>query len=341
MKNSILGKARWLREVALATSKNNGARVAREWLKYAAMFVMLFTIGSGNVWGADETLTITGASSGHNAPWATSYGSKTGSSKTSASNNIGLSWTNVARMNTGIQIQASENNNFYSTSYPSTNNIIKSIKITMKTNTANLYGSTDGQNWTSITYTSGSAKDVSASKYKYFKVTATSKFCVLSSISVVYTEGTTPSLTPTPTSLDWGNVLQSSSQSTKTFDISGSNLTGNLSVVVTGGYSVSCGSSISVTSGTPNVTTITVTPPSTSTPGEKNGKVTISGGGLASNVEVNLTMTVQASHTVTWMVNGSEHATTQVADGSKPEIPSNPSSCDGTSTTFVGWTYGG
>lgn len=53
MKNSILEKARWLREVALATSKNNGARVAREWLKYAAMFVMLFTIGSGNVWGAD------------------------------------------------------------------------------------------------------------------------------------------------------------------------------------------------------------------------------------------------------------------------------------------------
>ena len=50
MKNSILGKARWLREVALATSKNNGARVAREWLKYAAMFVMLFTIGIGNVW---------------------------------------------------------------------------------------------------------------------------------------------------------------------------------------------------------------------------------------------------------------------------------------------------
>lgn len=55
MKNSILEKARWLRDVALATSKNNGARVAREWLKYAAMFVMLFTIGSGNVWGAKIT----------------------------------------------------------------------------------------------------------------------------------------------------------------------------------------------------------------------------------------------------------------------------------------------
>lgn len=42
--------------------------------------------------------------------------------------------------------------------------------------------------------------------------------------------------------------------------------------------------------------------------------------------------------TVTWVVNGSEYTTTQVANGSKPEFPSNPSSCDGTSTTFVGWT---
>ena len=55
MKNSILGKARWLRDVALATSKNNGARVAREWLKYAAMFVMLLTLGSGNAWGEETT----------------------------------------------------------------------------------------------------------------------------------------------------------------------------------------------------------------------------------------------------------------------------------------------
>lgn len=65
MKNSILGKARWLRDVALATSKNNGARVAQEWLKYAAMFVMLLTLGIGNVWGADVTGTINfGSASG-------------------------------------------------------------------------------------------------------------------------------------------------------------------------------------------------------------------------------------------------------------------------------------
>lgn len=73
MKNSILEKARWLRDVALATSKNNGARVAREWLKYAAMFVMLFTIGSGNVWGAENTITLTYNSFG----LTTTYAKKT------------------------------------------------------------------------------------------------------------------------------------------------------------------------------------------------------------------------------------------------------------------------
>ena len=55
MKNSILGKARWLRDVALATSKNNGARVAREWLKIAAVFLLIFTLGVGNAWGTSVT----------------------------------------------------------------------------------------------------------------------------------------------------------------------------------------------------------------------------------------------------------------------------------------------
>ena len=61
------------------------------------------------------------------------------------------------------------------------------------------------------------------------------------------------------------------------------------------------------------------------------------GGTCGGTASTNITVTLP-TRTVTWMVNGSEHATTQVADGSKPEFPSNPSSCDGTSTTFVGWT---
>ena len=74
MKNSILGKARWLREVALATSKNNGARVAREWLKYAAMFVMLLTLGIGNVWGAEVVAyTLTCPKNTSNSAYASTY----------------------------------------------------------------------------------------------------------------------------------------------------------------------------------------------------------------------------------------------------------------------------
>ena len=44
------------------------------------------------------------------------------------------------------------------------------------------------------------------------------------------------------------------------------------------------------------------------------------------------------NYTVTWMSNGSQHTTTSVAYGSKPTFPSNPSSCDATSTTFYGWS---
>ena len=88
MKNSILGKARWLREVALATSKNNGARVAREWLKYAAMFVMLFTIGSGNVWGQAAVNTVLWGETWTGATTATS-----GDNKATPSSNYGKGTT--------------------------------------------------------------------------------------------------------------------------------------------------------------------------------------------------------------------------------------------------------
>lgn len=42
--------------------------------------------------------------------------------------------------------------------------------------------------------------------------------------------------------------------------------------------------------------------------------------------------------TVTWMNNGTQHTTNTAARGSKPIFPSTPSACDGTSTTFIGWT---
>ena len=44
------------------------------------------------------------------------------------------------------------------------------------------------------------------------------------------------------------------------------------------------------------------------------------------------------SYDVTWVSNGTTHTTTSVNSGSKPTFPSTPTSCDATSTTFIGWT---
>lgn len=48
------------------------------------------------------------------------------------------------------------------------------------------------------------------------------------------------------------------------------------------------------------------------------------------------TIQVKAKHTVTWNNNGTT-STSQVIDGEKPVFPETPTSCDATSTTFIGW----
>lgn len=332
MKNSILEKARWLRDVALATSKNNGARVAREWLKYAAMFVMLFTIGSGNAWGAalgagyTKITNITSLSAGDKvvlycddaSVGVTGYsGSDAQVSSTEAN------WIQFT-------VEKSGSNYFFKTG----NNYIQK-------QTSNMF--TIGATSQSDNYCTVNSSGVLCINSRYL-CKNNNYYRMYTSISSSYkpfyvykVAVATPSVTPDPTSLDWGTVLQGSSQEKKTISITGANLTeGSLTISATGGYSVTPTSQN--VNGTLDATDLTVTPPSTSTTGEKNGKVTISGGGLASNVEIDLSMTVNAASTVTWMNNGSEYTTTLVANGAKPEFPSNPSSCDGTSTTFVGWT---
>ena len=49
------------------------------------------------------------------------------------------------------------------------------------------------------------------------------------------------------------------------------------------------------------------------------------------------TVQVKNKYTVTWNINGDETTTTQVVEGAKPTFPSTPLSCDGSSTTFIGW----
>ena len=136
MKNSILGKARWLREVALATSKNNGARVAHEWLKYAAMFVMLFTIGSGNAWGETVTYKQTSTSEA-----SVSSGTAPKGSNVTFSN----SYTTKEQLTAGKQMELT----LTSLGGISISNITLSMKSNKSSGAGKLSYSTDGgKTWT-------------------------------------------------------------------------------------------------------------------------------------------------------------------------------------------------
>ena len=102
-----------------------------------------------------------------------------------------------------------------------------------------------------------------------------------------------PEITPSVTELDWGTVNKGASLSTKTFTITGTNLTSVALVYsANGGYSVSPSGKAGA-AGTLASQTLTVTPPSTATPGTFNSTVTVSGGGLSTPVSVTVKLTVQ------------------------------------------------
>lgn len=105
-----------------------------------------------------------------------------------------------------------------------------------------------------------------------------------------------PTLNVNPPALDFGNVAVNSSKD-MTFTLSGSNLTSNATISVTGaGYSVSP-ASVSKGSGTISSETITVTYQPTVTGDSQTGTVTISSAG-ADDKTVSLTGNSKAAYTV-------------------------------------------
>ena len=119
------------------------------------------------------------------------------------------------------------------------------------------------------------------------------------SIQINYTPAASnvPVIYGAPSSFSWGSVLKDASIDAKTFNLSGANLTGAITLTATGGYTVSP-TSITPVNGDIAATEITITPPTTSTVGTKNGTVTISGGGLAQSSIINLSLSVEAPLTV-------------------------------------------
>lgn len=285
MKNSILGKARWLREVALATSKNNGARVAREWLKYAAMFVMLFTIGSGNVWGADVKFTFS------------SYGWSNGTAHPS-----------VTSSPITITANGGGNNGKYYTSDKSWR-MYSGGSLTITAETGYQVTAVSSSPTQTFTVSNGSASISFSGTVKFTSITVTYE-PVCSG-----TQLETPVVTATPSDgqviLTWPNVANASGYQLKW----------------NGGDWVAATSPVTKT-GLTNGTSYTYQVKAIG-----NGSTYCDG-----DASEEASATPNVYYTVTWKNNGSEYTTKSVASGQKPTFPSNPSSCDGTSTTFVGWT---
>jgi len=335
MKNSILGKARWLREVALATSKNNGARVAREWLKYAAMFVMLLTLGSGNVWG-DTFTKATSIAAGDVVIFVSEYATVelTSVSSTSTVYGIGTSYSTTpagtwqftveeGNSDGTFSFKNSSNNYLYWNSGNSLN--VNSSKTANTSWTVNFDGSGNATianasssariiwwNQTSTRFACYTDKSEGNNNNTYFRYVQIYKKASSCANKVTLTKGSTTNGT---FDLDKANGEH---------DNCDANFVVHVSNIVPADGSKYC-NGIEVTGGNSTVT------------GPVEGVWTVTytkGNSITSTITP--TYATKTSYTVTWYNEGASIATESVYGGDKvSSVPSDPSSsCSG---EFIGW----
>ena len=375
-------------------------------VKLLLLPLVLFSIGVGNAWGDDETLTITISSCGSGStsaytvtPWteSTSSGASISGSCKIIKDTYDMRFKSSYIYNTAalpgaiksINIVKYSGSNRSVTPYVHTSSLASSRSgATMLT--AHGIAESPGYTWNL------SSTQISADNRYFYLAMTTDNAYYISSITITYegSGGSTKTLssidiTTQPTTTKYlvgetfskagavvtatysdattANVSASASWTPTTGLVAGSNtitasyteggVTKTATTTVTA-YTVTVnkvdedGTAIADAGVTASATGRTLTASTGSTKYVfKQWKFgTASGTSIASatSASTSLTGTPSAAVTViaefykpvivTWMVNGSEYTTTQVANGSKPEFPDNPSSCDGTSTTFVGWT---
>lgn len=340
MKNSILEKARWLREVALATSKNNGARVAREWLKYAAMFVMLFTIGSGNVWGADATISLDFEGSSGSWPYNSNW---TCDASSNATNH-----TNGGSRSAGMSKNGSQ---YITCSLELTN--IKQVTLWVNRTTKNtakptitIQKSTDGgKNWSDIT---GASQTFAITKNEWAQKTFDfASYKYNGRVRIKYTNSTTAIKLID----DIVITYEEASCDNKVTISKGSETNGTFTLDKTGEQNACDALSVTITPSPAehfHVASVSATNPATTgTAGEAvdNGDgtwtITYSANSKGAST-VNVTFEEDTKHTLTFYNNGAQVEQIQVYDGEKigaslPSLTSNEA-CHATSQIFAGWT---
>ena len=160
------------------------------------------------------------------------------------------------------------------------------------------------------------------------------------SASAQLTTKAAPAVAVDPSSWDFEAVATDAAVS-KVFSVSGTNLlAGDLTITVPSGYSVSPESITMDAAGNLDATEVTVSK-NTTTVGTYEGNMTISGCGLASAVEVALSMTVAEKYTVKFNTgegNPAQADITESAPGAGITLPAGPTpKCSADGWAFAGW----
>lgn len=279
-------------------------------LKLMSVLVLILTIGSGNVWGAETTFTV-------NVETGTTSMSKDDISVSTTSGTFSRTDNYRVYANNSMTISSSGGN------------ITKVVfTVSQNTFTANVGTWTDGtKTWT------GDASSITFS--------ASGGQVRFTTFTVTYS-ATSPTLTVSggATSLAMGDAkVNGSGVTNSTLSFSGANMTANATLAISGtnaGMFSVTPTNVSKGSGTITNQTITVTYSPTAA-GNHTATLTISSTGATSKT---IDLTGTGKYEVIWKNNEGDYETTLVASGSTPTFPDNPTSCDtgeGASTTFYGW----
>mgnify|MGYP004649264189 CR=1 FL=1 len=169
------------------------------------------------------------------------------------------------------------------------------------------------------------------------KLSTSSKRAYISEI-ILETEANNPTLVASESALDFGAVENNTSKNL-TFKLSGSKLTADATLSVSGDYFTVTPTSVAQTDGTIPETDVTVSYNPTAV-GSYTATLTISSTGAEAKT-ITLTGTSANAYTVAWNVNGNAYTdgtpTTKVFDGEKVTVlPTTPTDING--KVFVGWT---
>ncbi len=329
--------------------------------RYSALkhltFMLLFLLGSLNVWGEDVTatyvftsqqfaVTLDGVAS---TAWSATNGTSAQASASNYNADKGIQTTLATLVlncpETYSNVSAVDV--YYSTNASST----AKIKVTVGSEEASEQQVETSQTNKKMSFSfSDPGEDASLS------ITAsrngTSGSLYIKTVVIKYSSGgsTDPTITVKQeesviTELNFTTVGKGdAAPAAQTFTITGSNLTSDLSIasLTNFDYVVSPSGALSPTAGAVSAT-VTVTPKEgyTGTPGVKNETLTISGGGLASNVTIALKAEVKDKHDIIFDTDLKSIEKVSVMEGETYNISETIeaaliASC--TYTKFEGWT---